>query len=110
MAILWAMPEFAVFARASRSFHGTDVRDRFSADLLSKLLARTPRAANAALAELWRVYLDNRIVHFAGIWRTGAMGLEPATSGVTGRARGATILHGMTRKNLTSRDFYGSGD
>jgi hypothetical protein len=36
---------------------------------------------------------------------TGATGLEPATSGVTGRARGATSLHGTTRKSLNSRVF-----
>jgi hypothetical protein len=41
-----------------------------------------------------------------GLWsERGATGLEPATSGVTGRARGVTILHGATRKSLNSRGF-----
>src|SRR5581483_8414300 len=34
---------------------------------------------------------------------TGATGLEPATSGVTGDARANTILHGTARKNPISR-------
>jgi hypothetical protein len=36
---------------------------------------------------------------------TGATGLEPATSGVTGRARATTILPATTRKSLLSRCF-----
>jgi hypothetical protein len=36
---------------------------------------------------------------------TGATGLEPATSGVTGRARGVTILPATIRKSLLSRRF-----
>jgi hypothetical protein len=36
---------------------------------------------------------------------TGATGLEPATSGVTGRATGVSILHGATRKIPDSREF-----
>jgi hypothetical protein len=36
---------------------------------------------------------------------TGATGLEPATSGVTGRAMGPTILHASTRKTPISRHF-----
>jgi hypothetical protein len=36
---------------------------------------------------------------------TGATGLEPATSGVTGRAGAATILHGATPKNTDSSGF-----
>jgi len=35
----------------------------------------------------------------------GATGLEPATSGVTGRGRVATSVHGVTRKNPSSSDF-----
>ena len=35
----------------------------------------------------------------------GATGLEPATSGVTGRVSAATILHGATRKRLNSWGF-----
>jgi hypothetical protein len=37
--------------------------------------------------------------------KTGATGLDPATSGVTGRARASTILHGATQKNPDSREF-----
>jgi len=36
---------------------------------------------------------------------TGATGLEPATSGVTGRASTATIYHQATRKGSNSREF-----
>jgi hypothetical protein len=35
----------------------------------------------------------------------GATGLEPATSGVTGRARGSMILYRMARKSLDSWEF-----
>src|SRR4051794_30552378 len=37
--------------------------------------------------------------------RTGATGLEPATSGVTGDARANTFLHGKAQKSPVSRDF-----
>jgi hypothetical protein len=37
--------------------------------------------------------------------RLAATGLEPATSGVTGGARGPKILHATTRKSQISRDF-----
>jgi hypothetical protein len=40
---------------------------------------------------------------------TGATGLEPATSGVTGRARANTILHPKARKSPISRDFVRIG-
>jgi hypothetical protein len=40
--------------------------------------------------------------HFEG---TGATGLEPATSGVTGRARVLTILYATPRKRPNSRNF-----
>ncbi len=45
---------------------------------------------------------------FAGTL-AGATGLEPATSGVTGDARGNTILHAKTRKSTISREFVACG-
>jgi hypothetical protein len=48
---------------------------------------------------------DNKNTYLQALLETGATGLEPATSGVTGRARGAMVFHPTTRKSPISRNF-----
>src|SRR4051812_38166864 len=51
-----------------------------------------------------RARTGNKRGGFGGVF-TGATGLEPATSGVTGDARANTILQAKTRKSTISSDF-----
>jgi hypothetical protein len=74
-------------------------RDRSRKGYLQALSAQTSGQDWAMLGR-FRVCVDNRTADLQALQETGATGLEPATSGVTGRASVVTILHGAIRKSL----------